>query len=89
MILMLLFITSAIAGTVEEDKSLVPRVFNTYCSSCHIDEGKMKDFISEHENSSMIKKIRSGESGMPTYSWLFTDEDLVSLIDYMREIDKK
>ncbi len=41
-------------------------------------------FNKEKEDVSMIKTIRSGTSGMPTYSWLFTDDDLKKLIEYMR-----
>jgi mono/diheme cytochrome c family protein len=68
----------------KEDPQLVERVYDIYCSSCHTKEEKIILFDKEKEDVDMIKTIRSGTSGMPTYSWLFTDDDLKKMIEYMR-----
>lgn len=72
-----------------EDVKLTERVFNSYCVSCHTVEEKVKHFDGSKEDSVLIAKIRSGDTGMPTYSWLFTDEDLERLIRHMRKINSE
>ena len=73
----------------KDDPPLVEKVYNIYCSSCHTKEEKIILFSKEKEDQDMIKIIRSGKSGMPTYSWLFTDDDLKKLIEYMKINSKK
>ena len=73
----------------KDDPQLVKRVYDIYCSSCHTKNEKIILFSKEKEDAGMIKTIRSGTSGMPTYSWLFTDDDLKKLIEYMKINSKK
>ena len=86
MLIALFLITAASANPGDVDKDMAPRIFNAYCQSCHMDDGKLKSFDEKNEVKIMIEKIRSGESGMPTYSWLFDDEDLESIIEYMKTL---
>ena len=84
-LILLLSFGIANAGIDREDEpELVKRVYNNYCSSCHTKENKIVKIDKEKEDSEMIITIRSGTGGMPTYSWLFTDDDLKKLIEYMR-----
>ena len=73
----------------KDDTQLVEKVYDIYCSSCHTKDEKIILFSKEKEDEDMVKTIRSGKSGMPTYSWLFTDDDLKKLIEYMKINSKK
>ena len=86
----LLFLNTAYADIdSKKDPKLVERVYTSYCSSCHTKDKQILYFDPKQEASEMIKSIRSGSSAMPMYAWLFTDEDLKKLIEYMRITSKK
>ena len=84
--LFLLLFTSLSLGesNLERGKTL----YNAYCTSCHTQEGKVVNLPEDKEKAEMIEVIRSGRSGMPTYSWLFEDEDLDKIIEYMKTLPK-
>jgi mono/diheme cytochrome c family protein len=84
--LFLLLMTSLSFGedNLERGKTL----YDAYCTSCHTKEGKVVNLPEEKENQEMIKTIRSGTSSMPTYSWLFEDEDILEIIAYMKTLPK-
>ena len=71
-------------GNLERRESL----YKAYCISCHTKEEKVINLPDDKESQEMIKTIRSGSSGMPTYSWLFEDEDLSEIIAYMKTLPK-
>ena len=72
--------------SVDENKN--ENLYNIYCSSCHTKEEKVVNFSNEKTKEEMIEAIRSGETPMPTYSFLFTDQELISLIEYMESLSK-
>jgi mono/diheme cytochrome c family protein len=84
--LFLILITSLCYG--QDDLERGKTLYNAYCTSCHTQEGKVVNFPEDKEKSEMIEVIRSGRSGMPTYSWLFEDEDLEKIIEYMKTLPK-
>ena len=72
-----------------EDLDRGKRLYDAYCTTCHTKEGKVVNLPEDREISDMIKVIRSGNSGMPTYSWLFEDSDLEKIINYMKTLPKQ
>lgn len=84
--LFLLLVVSVSFG--ESDLERGETLYNAYCTSCHTQEEKVVNLPENKENAEMIEVIRSGKSGMPTYSWLFEDEDLVKIIEYMKTLPK-
>ena len=87
-ILLILFLSIAQAdqSTTTDTDDMPKRLYNAYCTSCHTKDEKVIDFDKNKESAPMIAKIRAGDGGMPTYSWMFDDKDLESIIDYMRTL---
>ncbi len=81
----LLFVFLGLAQASEPD-DMPQRLYNAYCINCHTKDEKVVDFDQSTPEEKMIEKIRDGERGMPTYSWLFDDEDLKSIIEYMKTL---
>jgi mono/diheme cytochrome c family protein len=72
-----------------EDLERGKTLYNAYCTSCHTKEEKVTNLPENKNMSEMIEVIRSGSSGMPTYSWMFEDEDLEQIINYMKTLPKQ
>lgn len=84
--LFLILITGLCFG--QDDLERGEKLYNAYCTSCHTKEGRVVNLPDNKQKIEMIEVIRSGQSGMPTYSWLFEDKDLEKIIDYMKTLPK-
>ena len=84
--LFLILITSLCFA--QDDLERGKTLYNAYCTNCHTKDEKVVNLPVDKEKKEMIEVIRSGTSGMPTYSWLFEDEDLEKIIDYMKTLPK-
>ena len=82
--LFLLLLTSLSFGETDLERGKI--LYDAYCTSCHTQEEKVVNLPEDKEKAEMIKVIRGGKSGMPTYPWLFEDEDLEKIIDYMKTL---
>jgi len=84
--LFLILITSLCFA--QDDLERGKTLYDTYCTSCHTKDEKVVNLPVDKEKTEMIKVIRSGRSAMPTYSWLFEDEDLDRIIEYMKSLPR-
>ncbi len=67
-------------------------LFKSYCSSCHGTQGEgspIANFkISERlvkSDEELSKSIREGKGQMPAWGFLFSEEDIKNVLQYIRE----
>ena len=67
-------------------------LFKTYCASCHGSNGEgsaIANFkISERlvkSDEELSKTIREGKGQMPAWGFLFSEEDIKNVLQYIRE----
>ena len=67
-------------------------LFKTYCASCHGSSGEgsaIANFkISERlvkSDEELSKSIREGKGQMPAWGFLFSEEDIKNVLQYIRE----
>ena len=87
MITLLLLTGLAIAEPPEDRQG--EALYKAFCITCHKEktsEGPYRYGITAEEK---IKTVREGKGPMPPYGWIFNDDDIENIINYMDSIYKK
>jgi len=70
------------------------QIYKTYCAGCHGAEGQgggmCPSFVEDKArlakaDEELLLSIKKGKGMMPAYDWLFSDEDILKVIKYLRD----
>jgi cytochrome c oxidase cbb3-type subunit 3 len=70
------------------------QIYKTYCAGCHGAEGQGTEMCPsftedktrlEKSDEELLLSIKNGKGMMPSFGWLFSDEDTLKVINYLRD----
>ena len=71
------------------------QMYKTYCAGCHGLDGKGKhghaaNFVDDKSrlaksNEELANSILNGRGSMPSYKWMFSKEEVLKIVEYIRE----
>lgn len=70
------------------------QIYKTYCAGCHGAEGQgggmCPSFVEDKTrlakaDEELLLSIKKGKGMMPAYDWLFSDDDIMKVIKYLRD----
>ena len=70
------------------------QIYKTYCAGCHGVEGQgsgmCPSFVEDKarlakSDEELLLSVKKGKGMMPAYDWLFSDEDILKVIKYLRD----
>jgi mono/diheme cytochrome c family protein len=65
------------------------QIYKTYCAGCH-GAGMCPSFVEDKTrlakaDEELLLSIKKGKGMMPAYDWLFSDDDIMKVIKYLRD----
>jgi len=82
------------AGHSETSERSGNMLYDVYCAGCHKEDGTgngyCADFINDKtrlakSDEELFLSIKNGKGGMPPYGWMLSDEDILNIIEYIRD----
>jgi len=71
------------------------QTYKTYCVGCHGADGKgnqgnAANFVEDKSrlaksNEELANSILNGKGGMPPYKWIFSEEEALKVVEYIRK----